>query len=227
MSNEVKEYQLTMTYAMQDLDQIRMEWDEVAYGGLTKPVLGEKDGKSWTETYEPGADINGRWRTKRVYGVMAGWDEPAKLVTGLQLLAAEVLDTQTYQENIDGLDDPASVRKRIRKEKAEKALYRIIEATGSQPTDPLQPNPDIAKAQMALIELYKDPDDIDNILTKYFTPQEPQLAPEEEAFLGQGAPNPLDAQFGGGGAPPGVSTVLSRLELGGSAEGGAQTVTTI
>ncbi|KKL54375.1 hypothetical protein LCGC14_2266060, partial [marine sediment metagenome] len=49
------------------------------------------------------------------------------------------------------------------------------------------------------------------------------LGAEEQAFLGQGAPDPLEAQFGGGGGPPGVSTVLSRLELGGSAEGGAQT----
>lgn len=227
MTNEVKEYQLVMTYAMQDLDAIRMEWDEVNYGGMTKPVLGEMDGKAWTETYDPAADINGRWRTKRVYGVMAGWDEPSKLVTGLQLLAAEVLDTQTFQENVDGMDDPAAVRKRILKEKAEKALYRIIEATGSQPNDPIQPNPEIAKAQMALIELYKDPDDIEAILTKYYTPNDPQLGPEEQAFLGQGQPDPLEAQFGGGGGPPGVSTVLSRLELSGSAEGGVQTVTNL
>ncbi len=235
MSNEVKEYQLTLTYAMQDLDRIRLEWDEESYGGLTKPVLGEVDGKSWTETYDPAVDIAGRWRTRRVYGVMAGWDEPSKLVTGIQLLGAEILDTLTIQENLDGLDDIPGVNKRIRKEKAEKALYRIIEAAAAQPQDPAAPpNPETMKARMALIELYKNPEDIEEILNKFYTPEDPQLNPEEEALLGQGQEDPLAALFGGGGggppggapggAPPGVQTVLSRLELSGGAEGGSQTV---
>jgi hypothetical protein len=227
MSNEVREYQLQIQHALQDLDTIRLEWDEVCYGGMSKPVLGEIDEKSWTEYYDPAVDINGRWRTKRVYGVMAGWDEPSKMVTGLQLLAAEVLDTQTFQENIDGLDDAATVRKRTRKEKAEKALYRIIEMAAAQPQNPMQPNPDIKKAQMALIELYKNPDDIEEILEKFYTPNEPEMSPEEQAMLGQGVPDPMAAAFGGGGAPPNVQTVLSRLNMGGAAEGGSQTVATL
>ena len=34
---------------------------------------------------------------------MAGYDEPQKIVTGLQLLQAGIIDTQTLQENLDGL----------------------------------------------------------------------------------------------------------------------------
>ena len=236
MSNEVKEYQTTLRYAMQDLDRARLEWDEVAYGGMTKPVLGELDDKSWTETYDPAVDVNGKWRTRRVYGVMAGWDEPSKLVTGIQLLGAEILDTLTIQENLDGLDDIPGVRKRIRKEKAEKALYRIIEQAAAQPQDPLAPpNPEVMKARLALVELYKNPEKVEEILDKFYTPEDPQLNPEEEEFLGQGQEDPLAGLFGGGGGgggapggtPPGVQTVLSRLELSGGAEGGSQTVQSI
>ncbi len=227
MSNEVREYQLTTRYACEDIDTIRLEWDEVCYGGMSKPILGEIDEKSWTEYYDPATAINGRWRSKRIYGVMAGWDEPSKMVTGLQLLAAEVLDTQTFQENIDGMDEVTVVQRRIRKEKAEKALYRIIEAAASQPENPMQPNPEVKKARMALIEIAKDPDNFNEIFDKFYTAEEPQMSPEQQAMLGQGAPDPMAQMFGGGGAPPGVQTVLSRLEMAGGAEGGAQTVETL
>ena len=48
---------------------------------------------------------------------MAGFDEPQKIVTGLQLLQAGVIDTETLQDNIDGLENIQKVQERIRKGK--------------------------------------------------------------------------------------------------------------
>ena len=61
----------------------------------------------------------GSYKTRRVYGAMAGYDEPQKIVTGLQLLQAGIIDKQTLQENLDGLDNLVRVNDRITKEKAE------------------------------------------------------------------------------------------------------------
>jgi hypothetical protein len=93
------------------------------------------------------------------------------------------------------------------------------------------------KARLGLVELYKNPEKVEEILDKFYTPEDPQLNPEEEQFLGQGQEDPLAGLFGGGGGgggggapggpPPGVQTVLSRLELSGGAEGGSQTVQSI
>jgi len=79
-------------------------------------------------------------------------------------------------------------------------------------------NPEAQSARMALIEINQHPDKKEQVLLKFFTPQEPQMSPEEEQFVqGPGGPEiPGDSRS--------VSTVLSRLEQSGATEGGVQTV---
>lgn len=211
----VREYHTVLRYSIQSLDSKRLEWDEIMYGKRSKPMTGVRRGASFSETYEPARDIGGNYSTRRIFGVMAGWDEASKVVTGLQLLQGGIIDTQTMQENLDGLDNISRIRSRTRQNEAERVLLGSLEqmAATADPT-----------AMLAMVEIYENPDNMPEILAKFFTPQEPQLSPEEEQFLGQGGAGGPGGPGGVGGPPEDVSTVLSRLESGGGIDAGVQTV---
>ena len=124
-------------------------------------------------------DIAGEYSTRRGYGVMACFDEPQKIVTGLQLLQAGVIDTETLQDNIDGLDNIAKVQERIRKNKAENVLFESVLARSAQG--------DMA-ATMAVIAIYEYPGEMTEILKMFYTPQEPQLPPAKQQISEQQKP---------------------------------------
>ena len=219
----VAEYQLSLRHAIELLDSKRLEWDEKLYGGTRKPLFVNIRGKAVSETYDPAKDIAGNYRTRRAYGVMAGWDEPAKVVTGLQLIAGEIIDTQTMQENLYGLENIPKINARIRASKAEGSLFALLQQKALP--GPNNPEGD-PRATLALVEIYQSPDRMPEILAKFFTPEDPEMSPEEQMFLQQALAGAAMGGGGGapGGQPPDVTTVLSRLEGSGGAEGGAQTV---
>jgi hypothetical protein len=107
---------------------------------------------------------------------MAGFDEPQKIVTGLQLLQAGVIDIETLQDNIDGLENVAKVQERIRKNKAETVLYDSILARSAQGD---------TQATMAAIALYENPANVLDIFRQFYTPEEPQMTPEQMALIQQ------------------------------------------
>lgn len=210
-TNLVKEYQVVLADSLEQLDAKRLEWDEKAYGGTTKPLILHHKGRATTEKYDP-REIRGRYRTRRKYGVMAGFDEPSKIVTMLQLLQGELIDKRTAQDNLDNLENVTAVNTGIRQDKAERVLFTGLEAMASQ-GDPT--------ATMAMVQILDNPDKAVEVLKKFFTPEEPQISPEEEALAAQG--------LGGGeqGPSPDVTTLLSRLTLDGNTQGGVQTVGTL
>ena len=206
----VREYQLIISNGAQLIDAKRLELAETMYGSRPRQYY-DMYGKQ--KQYRATQAINGDFRTLRVYGAMATFDDAQKIVAGLQLLQGGIIDVETLQENIDGLRNLPLINERITARQAEETLYMMLQAE-------TQTNP-AAKAAMA--EILAKPGDKIEIMLKYFAPQEPQLAPEEQQMMAQ-----LAAGGGGGGAPqgppPDVSTVLSRLEQGGGVEGGVQTV---
>lgn len=209
----VDEYQRIIARGLEHIDRWRLAWDEKHTApGYSKPMP-----SAYTdEKYKPSTDIAGRWSTKRMYGVMAGWDEPQKIVTGLQLIQGGIIDIETMQENLSGIDDTNQIRERIRRDGAEQQLMAAM-AQRAQQGDP--------QATMALAEIYNSPDKMDEILTRFFTPQEPQMSPEEMAMaMGMGQPGQNTPPAG---PPPSVTTVLSQLGAGGEMEGGVQTASTI
>lgn len=66
--------------------------DEILNKDKKKPLSGFANGAAFSEQYVPSTDIAGQYDTRRVYGVMAGFDEPTKIVSGLQLLQAGIID---------------------------------------------------------------------------------------------------------------------------------------
>ena len=195
MSLMIREYHTVMADAIEMIDSKRLEWDQKMYGGKSKDLSGYYNNQFFSEKYDPSVDIQGAYKTRRVYGAMAGYDEPQKIVTGLQLLQAGIIDTQTLQENLDGLDNLTTVNSRITKEKAEKVLFDSLLAQAQQ-GDP--------KATMAVIQIRKKPDDMQSILDKFYTAAQPEIPQAEQDLLG-GATLPPQ------GPPPGIAELLQGM----------------
>jgi hypothetical protein len=195
MSLMISEYRDIIKSAVTQMDAKRLEMDVIlsySQGITKKPMAGFLNGSAFSENYQPLADIGGDFKTRRIYGVMAGFDEPQKIVTGLQLLQAGVIDVETLQDNIDGLENIAKVQERIRKSKAEQVLFDSILARSAQ-GDPA--------ATMAAIAIYEYPSAITEIMKQFYTPQEPQMSPEEEAMIQQQMMQQQMMQGGGQNVP--------------------------
>ena len=195
MSLMISEYRDIIKSAVTQMDAKRLEMDVIlsySQGITKKPMAGFLNGSAFAENYQPLADIGGDFKTRRIYGVMAGFDEPQKIVTGLQLLQAGVIDVETLQDNIDGLENIAKVQERIRKSKAEQVLFDSILARSAQ-GDPA--------ATMAAIAIYEYPSAITEIMKQFYTPQEPQMSPEEEAMIQQQMMQQQMMQGGGQNVP--------------------------
>ena len=189
MSLMINEYREIIKKGIQQMDSKRLEMDMViamSTDVTKKPIRGYLNGAAFSENYQPLKDIGGDTVTRRIYGVMAGFDEPQKIVTGLQLLQAGVIDTETLQDNIDGLENIQKVQERIRKGKAEGVLFDSILARSAQ-GDPA--------ATMAAIAIYEQPNSITEVMKQFYTPEEPGMTPEQEALIAQQA-------LGGQGLPP-------------------------
>lgn len=204
LTRQVERYQLSFSTALQDLDAIRLEWDETAYGDEERPLEGFRRGASFSETYRPSKDIDGSYRTRRVYGMMAGWDEPTKIVGGLQLLSADVIDKTTFQENLRGLDNVPQIEERSTKSKAQNVLFEGLMAAAQQ-GDPA--------AIQASLKVFRT-GDLSAAIEEFYGPQEEA----EVDPMAAGGAEPLPE------APPDIAQVLSRLTQGGEAQGGAQTI---
>ena len=179
MSLMINEYRELIKVGLVEMDAKRLEMDTLlsyTQGINKKPIAGYLNGTAFSENYQPLVDIGGDYRTRRIYGVMAGFDEPQKIVTGLQLLQAGVIDIETLQDNIDGLENVAKVQERIRKNKAETVLYDSILARSAQGD---------TQATMAAIALYENPANVLDIFRQFYTPEEPQMTPEQMAMIQQ------------------------------------------
>ena len=201
MSLMINEYREIIRHGLQSMDEKRLELDvllAMQFPELNKkPIQGFYAGTAFSENYSPVQDIGGDYRTRRIYGVMAGFDEPQKIVTGLQLLQAGVIDVETLQDNIDGLENIAKVQERIRKNKAENVLFESVLARSAQ-GDP--------QATMAVIAIYEYPSEMTDILRMFYTPQEPQLGPEEEAMIAQQQQAQIAQQ-----GPPSIASALGGM----------------
>lgn len=208
-NENVREYQVAIKHSQELLDRKRLEWEYRMHKSETKKVYWFEGGNHFEEKYTPDKDIDKDFRTRRVYGAMATFDEAQKVVSGLQLMQARIIDRRTLQENLDGMDNISLVNERIDQDMAKEQLIQGLGARMAQ-ADPA--------AAMALVEILDKPGEANKTLKKLFTPQEPQMTPEEEQMAAMGAGGPAGAA---GGPPPAVQTVLSQMETPG---GGVQSV---
>ena len=188
----VKEYHKILTTALEEIDYKRLEYDELVHGDKKRSISGVYRGSIFEESYKPDNDIKGAYKTIRKYGAMASFDEPQKIVTGLQLLQAGIIDKQTMQEEMDGLDNLQMINDRITKEKAERVLFESLLAQAQQGN---------MQAMTSLTSIYKDPKNMVDILESFFADvqeeQEEQQAMMQQAMMQQqGVPSVAQALGG-------------------------------
>jgi len=206
--SNVKEYQTAIRTSMELVDRKRLEWEEACYPKTEKKVFWFEGGTQFEETYVPEKDIDKDYRTQRIYGAMATFDENSKIIAGLQLVQARIMDRRTMQENMDGFENVSLINERIDQDMAKEQMLQGLGQRFAE-RDPA--------AAMALTEILDKPADAAKTLKKLFTPQEPEMSPEEQQMAGgpggpEGAPT---------GPPPAVQTVLAQMEAQG---GGVQSV---
>ena len=205
----VKEYQTAIKHSMELIDRKRLEWEDKMHPTARKKVYWYEGGNHFEETYKPEQDIAKDYRTKRVYGAMATFGENDKIIAGLQLMQARVMDRRTLQENLDGLDNVSLINERIDQDMAKEQMMQGLGQRFAE-QDPA--------AGMALAEILDNPAETTATLKKLFTPQDPAMSPEEEAMAGAGPGGPEGES---GGPPPAVQTILAQME---GAGGGVQSV---
>jgi hypothetical protein len=193
----VREYQQVLSKALEDVDYKRLELDEVLFAEKRKPLSGYIRGAAFSENYTPGTDINKNYKTTRVYGTMAGFDEPQKIITGLQLLQAGIIDRQTMQEEMDGLQDLTKINDRITKERAERVMFESLLARSQQGD---------MQAMAAITEIYRNPNKIDNILEDFFSEQAEQ---QQAAVAQQQQPGAVPGQ-----GPSSVQDIFAQIAAG-------------
>ncbi len=201
---EVKQYLSRLRRSLQLRDRKQQEWMDRNYPTQTIPIAGVRGGSPFAETYTPGKDIKGDYRTRRTYGAMAGLDDSQKIVGLLQLVQGDLLDRTSAIEELDlGGRSVTQIEERIEDGKIRRTLMEAM-ATGA-PMDP--------RVAMTLIEMLPE-SEFKTAAKKFWTPDEPEMSPEEEAMAMGGppagplGPPPLPAEVmallagGGGGMPP-------------------------
>ena len=208
-NDNVKEYQTAIKHGIEMCDRKRLEWEEKMHPTERKRVYWYEGGNQFEETYVADRDIAKDYRTKRIYGAMATFDENSKIIAGLQLVQARIMDRRTMQENLDGFENVSLINERIDQDMAKEMLITGLGQQFSE-KDP--------RAGMALAAIMKTPSTTSETIDKFFTAEEPAMSPEEEALaMGMGP----GAQGQPAGPPPAVQTILAQMQSEG---GGAQSV---
>ena len=209
-SDNIREYQRIIRKSTEKIDQKRLEWEYKMHPQQKKKVFYFQGSKHNTEEYVAAKDIAGDFRTKRIYGAMATFDESQKIIASLQLMQARVVDRRTVQENLDGLENVSLINERIDSDQAKEMLIQALGQRSAE-KDP--------SADAALLEIMSNPKSVEGTLKDVLTPDEEPVDPAAMAMAGMGGgPTPEGLE---GGPPPGVQTILSQMESPG---GGAMTV---
>lgn len=205
----IREYQTAIRHSTELIDRKRLEWDDVMHPNLERKVYWYEGSSQMEESYTPSKDIAGDYRTRRVYGAMATFDETQKILAGLQLHGAGIIDRRTLQENLDGLENIGLINERIIQDQSLQQVMSVLAARGQQ-MDP--------GATAALWSMYKNPKDFDDFVEEALGLGEEQQMQNAAGLVPPGGPG---GPPGGGGPPMPVQTILAQMEAEG---GGAQTV---
>ncbi len=226
----VREYQRIFKSAIQKLDSLRLEYDEKAFGDISKPMEGVRAGSAFSETYKPATHIKGAYRTRREYGAMAAVDEATKLNGMMLMTQADPpwVSTAWVRGQLEDLGMPVTqIEEQIRAERADRALDQYILAHATEPGSPEH----IRALRLLLDDLPQGPrkERAEEFLATIEEAQREQEAAMQAQEQGmQGAPPSeeevlaaLGGMGGGGGATP---TTLARVTASGAPQGGTQVI---
>jgi hypothetical protein len=160
------------------------------------------------KTYTPGADIDGVYEHRILFGAAAGMDRQYADVRVLQHVGSGLISKQTARGQLDYLDDPTSEQNYIDKEQLSTVLFQRFSA---------DPNTPLSAVAEALVEMGKGKD-----LVEVMEAQAAKMLQREEE-LKQQALGAGTEQLPAGEGPPDAAEENLALERGSMEEpGGAQ-----
>lgn len=222
VNDNVSEYHLVLRAAAERNDELRYRWAYELYRGEKRQYFDMRGKKRVADIT---AVVGGDFRTRRVYGAMASFDDSSKILVGMQLETGGYMDKLTFQENIDGLEDLDVINERITRAEWKEMLKQLLLAESEQ-------NP---QAKELMVAIMKDPDREMELLEEFFgPPDEEEIAAQQQAMAAQQQAAQQGAPVGVGGPPVGagggeenqIQSVLSRITGSGEPQGGVQSVVT-
>lgn len=209
VSQEVSEYYVTLRHFQLRFDTKRLEWADKLYSRRKLIVNGIEEGTPYAESYTPSTHINGNYISNRIFGMMTGWDEPTKIITGLQLLQAEIIDPDTFRDNLDGITNPQMIAEKIEATKSKNMMMEMMVQLA------MSGNPQALEVLIEMMPEGETKNKIQDLLIPdpNAQPQQPQVPG------GQGGQS-----IGANGQPESTQTILERLTNTGQPFAGVQTV---
>lgn len=220
VERSVREYQRIFKAGFQRLDSKRLEYDEMSWPDITKPMQGVRQGAAFSETYRPSTHIRKNWRTRREYGAMASVDEAVRL-NGLSLMQQLGWTSSKWSRSqLEELGIPESqMEDQIRHENAEAAFQQMLLTHANNAE-----SPEHMRALQLIVESLPSGRTKD-LAEKWLTERGEALQAQDQAALGQAQQTPPPSEQDvlaalGGGDP----TTLSRVTSDGGVEGGTQVI---
>lgn len=216
---QIKTAQTVLGSLLRRLTEMCFEMDEIHFGKDKKTINGTMAGESFQVTYTPSKDINGEYTCDVTYGFAAGQTPQAAIVTLLQLRGDDIIDRDTFRENLPFDLDMDGVQRRLDVQKLRDSLMGgvmgVAGATGAMVQQGMDPTP-ILNALAALVKAREDGKSVESVLPDLFAPPPPEPAavdPMADPMAGGGGPG--GPTVGQGGEAPGVAPGQAGLPAGG------------
>jgi hypothetical protein len=224
---QVKTGQQILSDVFEDIIGLCFKMDEMLFRG-SKTIVATSGGSKHELDYDPRKDIKGDYSVQVRYGLMSGLDPSRALIFSLQALGADLISRDfvmrelPWSMNVTGEQQQIDVQKmRDNLNASISAMAQAIPQFAAQGQDP-------SKLVMNIAEVIKERQkgtSIEDAVEKIFTPEPPQVAPDEmTAPVEQSVPAaPVEAPSGAPSpenaperalqqqAPPNIEAILGQL----------------
>lgn len=199
---QVRTGQAMFAHSLQQLVRLAFLVDETLFGTVNKTLRGNAQGTPYEIRYTPSKDIKGDTTVDVQYGLMAGLDPNRALVFGLQARGDKLFSRYFLMSQMPFALDPTEEEQKIDTEEMRDALKQAV-AGYAQAIPVLAQNGqdpgEILARLVTIIQGRQKGQQIEDIVSEAFAPQQTTPPPGVEPPVGDGMA-PGSAPPGGGGA---------------------------
>lgn len=218
---QVKSAQAIFASILKTVISLAFEVDEVFFDE-TKSIRGIDSGSPYAIEYKPSKDIKGDYSADVRYGMLAGLNPAQGLIFMLQALGGKLISKDLAQRELPFGVNVTQEQEKIEVEEMRSALIASLNASaqaipqlianGGDPTT-------IVKKLAQVIRMRQKGTQIEDAINEVFAPE---LPPAGAAPSAVEQPSPAPAAAPAGGAPQGLQSLLSSLNMGGQASASAR-----
>lgn len=218
---QVKSAQAIFASMLKTVISLAFEVDEVFFDE-TKSIRGIDSGSPYAIEYKPSKDIKGDYSADVRYGMLAGLNPAQGLIFMLQALGGKLISKDLAQRELPFGVNVTQEQEKIEVEEMRSALIASLNASAqaipqliAQGGDPTT----IVKKLAEVIRMRQKGTQIEDAINEVFAPE---LPPAGAAPSAVEQPSPAPAAAPAGGAPQGLQSLLSSLNMGGQASASAR-----